>query len=124
MVNGGTDFAFSVGKPAFRQHLALVSGLYTHIFLFHLMHLRMGSVDDLMDRPGKRIVPQSSVGAFLHFFKVKLHFAFSGGLVKNTLGTENFFVGIGGLCRGPAYPPHGRNGRCTFQVRVRHVLPR
>ena len=26
MVDSGTDFAFSVGKPAFRQHLALVSG--------------------------------------------------------------------------------------------------
>ena len=94
MVDGGTDFAFSVGKPAFRQHLALVSSLNTHIFLFHLMHLRMGGVDDLMDRPGKRIVPQASVWAFLHFFKVKLRLAFSGCLVKNTLGTENFFVGI------------------------------
>ena len=99
MVDSGTDFAFSVGKPAFRQHLALVSGLYTHIFLLYLMHLRMGSVDDLMDRPGKRIVPQSSVGAFLHFFKVKLHFAFSGCFVKNTLGTENFLCGDSGLCR-------------------------
>ena len=57
MVDGGTDFAFSVGKPAFRQHLALVSSLNTHIFLFHLMNLRMGGVDDLMDRSGKRIVP-------------------------------------------------------------------
>ena len=99
MVDGGTDFAFSVGKPAFRQHLALVSSLNTHIFLFHLMHLRMGGVDDLMDRPGKRIVPQASVGAFLHFFKVKLRFAFSGCLVKNTLGTENFLCGDSGLCR-------------------------
>lgn len=62
MVDGGADFAFSVGKPAFRQHLALVSGLYTHIFLLYLMHLRMGSVDNLMDRPRKRIVPQASVG--------------------------------------------------------------
>ena len=99
MVDGGTDFAFSVGKPAFRQHLALVSSLNTHIFLFHLMHLRMDGVDDLMDRPGKRIVPQASVGAFLHFFKVKLRFAFSGCLVKNTLGTENFLCGDSGLCR-------------------------
>ena len=99
MVDGGTDFAFSVGKPTLRQHLALVSGLNTHIFLFHLMHLRMGSVDDLMDRPGKRIVPQASIGAFLHFFKVKLRFAFSGCLVKNTLGTENFLCGDSGLCR-------------------------
>ena len=99
MVDGGTDFAFSVGKPAFRQHLALVSGLYTHIFLLYLMHLRMGSVDDLMDRPGKRIVPQASIGAFLHFFKVKLHLAFSGCLVKNTLGTENFLCGDGGFRR-------------------------
>ena len=46
MVDGGTDFAFSVGKPTLRQHLALVSGLNTHIFLFHLMYLRMGGVDD------------------------------------------------------------------------------
>ena len=99
MMDGGTDFAFSVGKPAFRQHLALVSGLHTHIFLFHLMYLRMGSVDNLMDRPRKRIVPQASIGAFLHFFKVKLHFAFSGCLVKNTLGTENFLCGDSGLCR-------------------------
>ena len=99
MVNGGTDFAFSVGKPAFRQHLAFVSGLYTHIFLLYLMHLRMGSVDNLMDRPRKRIVPQLSVGAFLHFFKVKLRFAFSGGLVKNTLGTENFLCGDSRICR-------------------------
>ena len=64
MVDGGTDFTFSVGKPTLRQYLALVSGLHTHIFLFHLMHLRMGGVDDLMDRPGKRIVPQASVGRF------------------------------------------------------------
>ena len=99
MVDGGTDFAFSVGKPAFRQHLAFVSSLNTHIFLFHLMHLRMGGVDDLMDRPGKRIMPQVSVGAFLHFFKVKLRFAFSGCLVKNTLGTENFLCGDGGFRR-------------------------
>ena len=99
MVDGGTDFAFSIGKPAFRQHLAFVSGLYTHIFLFHLMHLRMGSMDDLMDRPGKRIVPQASIGAFLHFFKVKLRFAFSDCLVKNTLGTENFLCGDGCFCR-------------------------
>ena len=99
MVDGGTDFALSIGKPAFRQHLAFVSGLYTHIFLFHLMHLRMGGVDDLMDRSGKRIVPQTSVGAFLHFFKVKLRFAFSGCLVKNKLGTENFLCGDSGLCR-------------------------
>ena len=99
MVDGGTDFAFSVGKPAFRQHLALVSGLYTHIFLLYLMHLRMGSVDDLMDRPRKRIVPQASIGAFLHFFKVKLHLAFSGCLIKNTLGTENFLCGDSGRCR-------------------------
>ena len=99
MVDSGTDFAFSVGKPAFRQHLALVSGLNTHIFLFHLMHLRMGGVDDLMDRPRKRIVPQASIGAFLHFFKVKLRFAFSGCLVKNTLGTENFLCGDSGFCR-------------------------
>ena len=99
VVNGGTDFAFSVGKPAFRQHLALVSGLYTHIFLLYLMHLRMGSVGDLMDRPGKRIVPQASVWAFLHFFKVKLRFAFSGCLVKNTLGAKNFLCGDSGLCR-------------------------
>ena len=99
MVDGCTDFALSIGKPAFRQHLALVSGLNTHIFLFHLMHLRMGGVNDLMDRPGKRIVPQASVGAFLHFFKVKLRFAFSGCLVKNTLGTENFLCGDSGLCR-------------------------
>lgn len=99
MVDGGTDFAFSVGKPAFRQHLALVSGLNTHIFLFHLMHLRMGGVDDLMDRPGKRIVPQASVGAFLHFFKVKLRFAFSGCLVKNTLGAKDFLCGDGCFCR-------------------------
>ena len=99
MVNGGTDFTFTVGNPTLRQHLALVSGLNTHIFLFHLMHLRMGGVDDLMDRPGKRIVPQASVGAFLHFFKVKLRFAFSGCLVKNTLGTKNFLCGDSGLCR-------------------------
>ena len=98
MVDGGTDFALSIGKPAFRQHLAFVSGLYTHIFLFHLMHLRMGGMDDLMDRPGKRIVPQASIGAFLHFFKVKLHLAFSDCLVKNTLGTENFLCGDSGLC--------------------------
>ena len=52
-----------------------------------------------MDRPRKRIVPQASVGAFLHFFKVKLRFAFSGCLVKNTLGTENFLCGDSGLCR-------------------------
>ena len=57
MVDGGTDFAFSVGKPTFRQHLALVPSLHTHIFLFHLMYLRMGGMDNLMDRPGKRIVP-------------------------------------------------------------------
>lgn len=57
MVNSGTDFAFSIGKPTLRQHFAFVSGLHTHIFLFHLMHLRMGGVDDLMDRSGKRIVP-------------------------------------------------------------------
>ena len=99
MVDGGTDFAFSVGKPAFRQHLALVSGLHTHIFLLYLMHLRMGGVDNLMDRSGKWIVPQASVGAFLHFFKVKLRFAFSGCLVKNALGTENFLCGDSGLCR-------------------------
>ena len=99
MVDGGTDFTFSVGNPTLRQHLAIVSGLYTHIFLFHLMYLRMGGVDDLMDRPGKRIVPQASIGAFLHFFKVKLCFAFSDCLVKNTLGTENFLCGDSGLCR-------------------------
>ena len=99
MVDGGTDFIFSVGNPTLRQHLALVSGLNTHIFLFHLMHLRMGGVDDLMDRSGKRIVPQASVGAFLHFFKVKLRFAFSGCLVKNTLGTENFLCGDSRICR-------------------------
>ena len=99
MVDGGTDFAFSVGKPTLRQHLAFVSGLYTHIFLFHLMHLRMGGVGNLMDRSGKRIVPQASVGAFLYFFKVKLRFAFSGCLVKNTLGTENFLCGDGGFRR-------------------------
>ena len=99
MVDGGTDFTFSVGKPAFRQHLAFVSGLNTHIFLLYFMHLRMGGVDDLMDRSGKRIVPQASIGAFLHFFKVKLRFAFSGCLVKNTLGTENFLCGDSGLCR-------------------------
>ena len=99
MVDGGTDFTFSVGKPAFRQHLALVSSLNTHIFLFHLMHLRMGGMDDLMDRPGKWIVPQASIGAFLHFFKVKLRFAFSDCLVKNTLGTENFLCGDGCFCR-------------------------
>ena len=99
MVDGGTDFAFSVGKPAFRQHLALVSSLNTHIFLFHLMHLRMGGVDDLMDRSGKRIVPQASVGAFLHFFKVKLRLAFSGCLVKNTLGAKDFLCGDGCFCR-------------------------
>ena len=99
MVDGGTDFAFSVGKPAFRQDLALVSSLNTHIFLFHLMHLRMGGVGDLMDRSGKWIVPQASVGAFLHFVKVKLRFAFSGCLVKNTLGTENFLCGDGGFRR-------------------------
>ena len=62
------------------------------------MHLRMGGVDDLMDRSGKWIVPQASIGTFLHFFKVKLHFAFSGCLVKNTLGTENFLCGDSGLC--------------------------
>ena len=99
MVDGGTDFTFSVGNPTLRQHLALVSGLNTHIFLFHLMYLRMGGVDDLMDRPGKRIVPQASVGAFLHFVKVKLRFDFSGCLVKNTLGTENFLCGNGGFRR-------------------------
>ena len=99
MVDGGTDFAFSVSKPTLRQHLALVSGLNTHIFLFHLMYLRMGGVDDLMDRSGKRIVPQASIGTFLHFFKVKLRLAFSGCLVKNTLGTENFLCGDSGLCR-------------------------
>ena len=99
MVDGGTDFTFSVGKPAFRQHLAFVSGLNTHIFLFHLMYLRMGGMDNLMDRPRKRIVPQASIGAFLHFFKVKLRFAFSGCLVKNTLGTENFLCGDSGFCR-------------------------
>lgn len=94
MVDGGTDFAFSVGKPAFRQHLALVSSLNTHIFLFHLIHLRMGGVDDLMDRSGKRIVPQASVGAFLHFFKVKLRLAFSGCLVKIRSVRRTFFVGM------------------------------
>ena len=99
MVDGCTDFVFSVGEPAFRQHLALMSGLYTHIFLLYLMHLRVGSVYNFMDRPGKRIVPQASIGAFLHFFKVKLRFAFSGCLVKNTLGTENFLCGDSGFCR-------------------------
>ena len=99
MVDSGTDFALSIGKPAFRQHLALVSSLNTHIFLFHLMHLRMGGVDDLMDWSGKRIVPQSSVGAFLHFFKMKLRLAFSGCLVKNTLGAKDFLCGDGGFRR-------------------------
>ena len=99
MVDGGTDFTFSVGKPAFRQHLAFVSGLNTRIFLLYFMHLRMGGVDDLMDRSGKWIVPQASVGAFLHFFKVKLRFAFSGCFVKNTLGTEDFLCGDSGRCR-------------------------
>ena len=107
MVDGGTDFAFSVGKPAFRQHLALVSSLNTHIFLFHLMHLRMGGVGDLMDRPGKRIVPQVSVGAFLHFFKVKLRLAFSGCLVKNTLGTEKMCIRDRPV-RGQPPPPSRR----------------
>ncbi len=32
MVDGCTDFALSIGKPAFRQHLAFVSSLNTHIF--------------------------------------------------------------------------------------------
>ncbi len=125
MVDGGTDFAFSVGKPALRQHLTLVSSLNTHIFLFHLMYLRMGGVGDLMDRSGKWIVPQASIWAFLHFFKVKLRSClFRLSRQKNTLGTENFFCGDSGLLPRPACPPHGRNGRCTFQVRDRHVLPR
>ena len=126
MVDGGTNFAFSVGKPAFRQHLALVSSLNTHIFLFHLMHLRMGGVGDLMDRPRKRIMPQSSIGAFLHFFKVKLRFAFSGCLVKNTLGTKNFFCGDSGFRRVQPVRRLIRlaNGPLQSQVRNRHVLPR
>ena len=99
MVDGGTNLSLSVGKSALRQHLALVSGLHTHIFLFHLMHLRMGGVGDLMDRPRKRIVPQASIGAFLRFFKVKLRFAFSGCLVKNTLGAKDFLCGDGCFCR-------------------------
>ena len=63
-VNGGTDFAFSVGKPAFRQHLALVSSLNTHIFLFHLMHLRMGGMDDLMDGRESGLCRRRPLGRF------------------------------------------------------------
>mgnify|MGYP007102640205 CR=1 FL=1 len=44
-------------------------------------------------------MPQASVGAFLHFFKVKLRFAFSGCLVKNTLGAKDFLCGDGCFCR-------------------------
>lgn len=64
MVDGCTDFAFSVGKPAFRQHLAFVSGLYTHIFLFHLMHLRMGGMDDLMDGRESGLCRRRPLGRF------------------------------------------------------------
>ncbi len=47
-----------------------------------------------MDRPRKRIVPQTSVGAFLHFFKVKLRFAFSAVSSKTRSVRRTFFVGI------------------------------
>ena len=48
MVDGGTDFAFSVGKPALCQHLSLVSSLNTHIFLFHLMYFVMDDMPHLL----------------------------------------------------------------------------
>ena len=118
MVDGGTDFALSIGKPAFRQHLAFVSGLYTHIFLLYLMHLRVGSVDDLMDRPRKRIVPQASVGAFLHFFKVKLRLA---RFVSSVLGHAllHRWRGTGPVARLPAVggcgdPSAGHPARVAF----------
>ena len=64
MVDGGTDFTFSVGNPTLRQHLALVSGLNTHIFLLYLMHLRVGSVDNLMDRPRSGLCRRRPLGRF------------------------------------------------------------
>ena len=94
MVDGSTDFAFSVGKPAFRQHLALVSGLNTHIFLLYLMYLRVGSVDNLMDGRESGLCRRRPLGRFSTSSKRSCVLPFPAASSKTRSVRRTFFMGI------------------------------
>ena len=49
------ELAVSVADSLFHAALRQVSRLHADIFLLHLMHLRMGGVTDLLQRPCQRI---------------------------------------------------------------------
>ena len=49
------ELAVSVADSLFHAALRQVSRLHADIFLLHLMHLRMGGVADLLQRPCQRI---------------------------------------------------------------------
>lgn len=69
--------------------------LHTHIFMLHLVDLVVGGKADLLYGTGKRVLPEPAVWLFLHFLKVKSHFAFTGCLVKGTFGAEDLLCGNG-----------------------------
>ena len=66
----------------FRQFFGLVPGFHTHIFLLHFVDFVVGGKGNFLGRTAQRIVPQLSVGLFLHFLKTDGSLTLAGGFIK------------------------------------------
>ena len=97
--DSGADAACRTSRSMFRQFLALVPGLHTHIFMLHLADLAVGGCFQFLHRTGNRIMPQVSIGLFLHLLKAQPGLAFACRLVKDTLCFQHLLCRDGGLRR-------------------------
>ena len=98
VTDGGPGLAPGIGHAALRQFLTLMACLHTHIFLLHLVDLIVGGKADLLDRTGKGVLPQLSVGTLLHFLKSQAGFTPAGRFIKDTLCFQDLLCGDGLLC--------------------------
>ena len=95
VTDGGPGLTPGIGRAALRQFLTLMARLHTHIFLLHLVDLVVCSKADLLNRTGKRVLPQLAVWPLLHFLKGKTGFATAGRFIKDTLGFQDLPCGDG-----------------------------
>ena len=79
------DTVFSQSQSALRQLLALMSGLYTHIFLFDLVDFIMNFLLQSLQGHTKRVMAQFGIGRPVHLLIDRHGFRPAGSLVIDPL---------------------------------------
>ena len=79
------DTVFSQSQSALRQLLALMSGLYTHIFLFDLVDFIMNFLLQSLQGHTKRVMAQFGIGRPVHLLIDRHCFCLASGFVIDPL---------------------------------------